>query len=222
MPEETWTEIDQYLTRTLVRPEDALEHALQASEAAGLPAIHVSPGQGKLLMLLARIQDAQRVLEIGTLAGYSTIWLARGLGKHGRIITLEADPKHAKIARDNFAKAGLTDIIDLRLGKALHTLPQLVAAGEKPFDLIFIDADKQHIPEYFSWALKLSRPGTIIVVDNVVRSGAVIETDKMEPNIAGVRRFLEMAGNDQRVSGTALQTVGSKGHDGFALLRVQG
>jgi predicted O-methyltransferase YrrM len=222
MPEETWTEIDQYLTRTLVRPEDALEHALQASEAAGLPAIHVSPGQGKLLMLLARILDAQRVLEIGTLAGYSTIWLARGLGKHGRIITLEADPKHAKIARDNFAKAGLTDIIDLRLGKALHTLPQLVAAGEKPFDLIFIDADKQHIPEYFSWALKLSRPGTIIVVDNVVRSGAVIETDKMEPNIAGVRRFLEMAGNDQRVSGTALQTVGSKGHDGFALLRVQG
>jgi predicted O-methyltransferase YrrM len=222
MSQEIWNKVDQYLTSALIRPDRALEDALKASGAAGLPAIHVSPAQGKLLMLLAQIQDARKVLEIGTLAGYSTIWLARGLSKGGSIVTLEADPGHARVARANIAKAGLADRVDLRLGRALDTLPKLAAENLGPFDLFFIDADKKNIPDYFSWSLKLSRPGSLIIVDNVVRDGAVLDRQSSEPSIRGIQRFMEMAGNERRVTGTALQTVGTKGYDGFAILRVTG
>jgi predicted O-methyltransferase YrrM len=220
MTEEIWAEVDRYLANALLGPDEALEQALRASSAADLPAIQVSPAQGKLLMLLAQILSAERILEIGTLAGYSTIWLARGLARGGRIITLEADERHAEIARGNFIKAALTDRIELRVGKALKTLPRLAAEDLGPFDLVFIDADKKNIPDYFSWSLKLSRPGSLIIVDNVVRAGALIDLGNTEPNIEGVRRFLQKAGRERRVAGTALQTVGLKGYDGFAILRV--
>lgn len=220
MAEEKWAEVDRYLATALLEHDTALEDALAASEAAGIPAIQVSPLQGKLLMLLAQMLEARRILEIGTLAGYSTIWLARGLAKDGRIITLEADPRHAGLARSNFERAGLEKTIALRLGKALATLPEVAAEKEGPFDLCFIDADKKHIPEYFTWALRLARPGGLIVVDNVVRAGEIVDSESREANIEGIRRFLEMAGAEPRVAATALQTVGVKGHDGFALLRV--
>lgn len=217
MAQETWTKVDRYLANALLHPDSALEDALKSSSAAGIPDIQVSPTQGKLLMLLCQIQGARSILEVGTLAGYSTIWLARGLPKDGRIITLEADARHAQIAQSNISKAGLGDRVDVRLGRALDTLPKL--AG--PFDLFFIDADKKNIPEYFSWALELSRPGSLIIVDNVVREGEIIDPQSSEPSIEGVRRFLEMVAHERRVTGTALQTVGVKGYDGFAILRVR-
>lgn len=220
MSQETWSTVDNYLSELLIPADRALDATLAASSAEGLPPINVAPNQGKLLSLLARISGARRILEIGTLGGYSTIWLARALPAGGRLITLEADPRHAKVARANIAAAGLSESVDLRLGQALETLPQLAADGERPFDFIFIDADKPNIPAYFSWALKLSRLGSVIVVDNVVRNGAVLDATSEDPNVQGVRRFYQQLAAESRVSATALQTVGIKGYDGLALVLV--
>jgi predicted O-methyltransferase YrrM len=203
-----------------VPPDTALDAALEASAAAGLPPINVAPNQGMLLQILARAVGAQAILEIGTLGGYSTIWLARALPPDGRLVSLEADPDHAEIARANIARAGLASIVEVRLGKALETLPHLVEEGARPFDLVFIDADKPNNAAYFDWALRLSRPGSLIVVDNVVREGGVIDRDSDDRTILGVRRFLERAGSERRVQATALQTVGGKGYDGLAIAIV--
>jgi predicted O-methyltransferase YrrM len=217
---EKWKEVDNFFSEALIPPDPVLESALERSRAAGLPAISVSPNQGKLLEILARMLGAQSILEIGTLGAYSTIWLARGMQRGGRLITLESDPAHAAVARANIARAGLQSVVELRLGSALDTLPQISAEDRGPFDLIFIDADKKNIPSYFEWALRLSRPGGVIVVDNVVRDGRVIDSNSDEPDIQGVRRFLEMVAVNTTVSGTAIQTVGVKGYDGFAIVRV--
>jgi len=197
-----------------------LEAALKASTDAELPAINVSPAQGKFLQLLARIHGARTILEIGTLGGYSTLWLARALPVGGKVVTLELDLKHAEVARANFVRAGLAGVVELRMGKALDTLPQLAAEKRGPFDLIFIDADKVSIPEYFTWALKLSRRGTVIIVDNVIRKGAVADATTTDPSVQGVRRLNAMLAKETRVSATTLQTVGSKGYDGFTLAVV--
>jgi predicted O-methyltransferase YrrM len=220
--QEQWTAVDRYFTDLLVPPDPALEAALKSSAEAGLPAINVSPSEGKLLMLLAQMRGARRILEIGTLGGYSTIWLARALPPppDGRLISLEVDPKHAEVARSNIARAGLGDRVELRLGSALETLPQLAAEGAGPFDLTFIDADKQNMCAYFQWALKLSRRGSVIIADNVVRKGAVIDPASADATVQGVRRFNEMLAREPRVSATAIQTVGSKGYDGFAMAVV--
>jgi predicted O-methyltransferase YrrM len=223
--QELWTAVDRYFTDLLVPEDAALDAALQASAAAGLPPIAVTPNQGKLLGLLARIQGARTILELGTLGGYSTIWLARALSASGRLVTLEAQPEYAEIARANIARAGLAESVELRVGPALETLPQLVAEGAGPFDLIFIDADKKNNPGYFEWSLKLSRPGTLIVVDNVVRDGRIIDPDAYDPalgdeNIKGIRRFFELLAAEREVDATAIQMVGSKGYDGFALMIV--
>ena len=218
--QEKWTAVDRYFTDLLVPSDAALEAALESSRAAGLPAINVAPNQGKLLQLLACVQGARTILEIGTLGGYSTIWLARALPAGGRLITLEAEPRHAEVARANFARAGLADTVELRLGPALETLPQLAAEGRGPFDFIFIDADKVSTADYFAWALKLSRRGSLIVVDNVVRQGAVADAASEDPSVQGVRRFHAMLAAESRVSATAIQTVGSKGYDGFAMALV--
>ena len=215
-----WADVDRYLSQAVIPPDPVLEHALAAAKKAGLPAIQVSPQQGKLLMLLAQMVGAQRILEIGTLAGYSTIWLGRGLPSQGKLITLEADPKHAEVARSNIAHANFADLVEVRLGRALNSLPKLAAEKVAPFDLIFIDADKKNIPEYFTWCLRFSHPGSVIVVDNVVREGAVIDPQAQEAGVQGIRRFFEIAAAETRVTGTALQTVGAKGHDGFAIFRV--
>jgi len=220
MAEDQWTEVDQYFSESLLPSDPILESALEASVAAGLPAISVSPNQGKLLQMLAQIVGARSILEIGTLGGYSTIWLARGLRAGGRLITLEVDPKHAEVAQLNVARAGLRDVVDVRIGNAVEILPQLSTERRGPFDLIFIDADKPNIPTYFEWALKLSRPGTLIIVDNVVRDGAVIDPDSSDPSVQGVRRFIELLGPESRARGTVIQTVGIKGYDGFAIVLV--
>jgi predicted O-methyltransferase YrrM len=220
MNQELWTAVDQYIKDVVVQPDAALDAAAEASTAAGLPPISVSPSHGKFLFVLAQILRARTILEIGTLGGYSTIWLARGLSHGGRLITLEADEKHAEVARANIAHAGVGAAVELRLGKALDTLPQVAADGRGPFDLIFIDADKSNIPEYFAWALKLSRLGSVIVVDNVVRDGGVIDEASSDPSIQGVRRFNELLAAEPRVSATEIQTVGSKGYDGFAIAVV--
>ncbi len=220
MTQDVWTAVDKYITNLLVPSDSALEEALQASSAAGLPHIQVSPVQGKLLHLLARACGARQILEIGTLGGYSTIWLARALPAGGRVITLEADPKHAEIARANFARAGVASMIDLRLGPALETLPKLDAEGRGPFDLIFIDANKSDMPEYFDWALKLSHAGSIIIADNVIRQGGVLDASSSDVDIQGVRRFNERLAAEHSVSATEIQTVGSKGYDGFAFVLV--
>jgi predicted O-methyltransferase YrrM len=220
MAEDQWTEVDQYFSKNLLPSDPILESALEASVAAGLPAISVSPNQGRLLQMLAQILGASSILEIGTLGGYSTIWLARGLRAGGRLITLEVDPKHADVARANISRAGLQDVVELRIGNAVEILPQLSAERRGPFDLIFIDADKPNIPVYFEWALKLSGPGTVIVVDNVVRDGAVIDADSTDLSVQGVRRFIELLGAEPRAKGTAIQTVGIKGYDGFAIVLV--
>jgi predicted O-methyltransferase YrrM len=222
MNQELWSAVDKYLVETLVRPDAALDAALKSSTAAGMPAINVSPNQGKLLYLLARIQGARKILEIGTLGGYSTIWMARALPAGGRIITLEADPKHARVAAENIARAGLSGVVDLIQGRALETLPRLAAEGRGPFDLIFIDADKPSNPDYFTWSLKLSRPGSVIVIDNVVRDGEVIDAKSKDAGVQGVRRMNEMLAGEPRVSATAFQTVGSKGYDGLAIVLVTG
>jgi predicted O-methyltransferase YrrM len=212
-----WTAIDNYLNNALVASDPVLDAALQATEAAGLPAINVAPNQGKFLMLLARVIGARRILEIGTLGGYSTIWLARGLAPDGRLITIEANPDCADVARANLVRAGLSGQVDVRVGRAQDVLPGLTA--EAPFDLIFIDADKPGTPGYFQWAVKLARRFSLIIVDNVVREGAILDEDG-DANAQGIRRFFELAAADPRVTGTALQTVGAKGHDGLAILLV--
>jgi predicted O-methyltransferase YrrM len=220
MREEQWIAVDRYITDLLVPHDPSLAAALAASAAAGLPRHEVSPNQGKLLLLLARIQGARTILEIGTLGGYSTIWLARALPPEGRLITLEVDRRHAEVARASIARAGLTERVELRLGPALETLPRLAAEGRGPFDLIFIDADKASDAEYFEWALELCRRGSLIVADNVVRGGAVVDAWSGDPSVQGVRRLTELLAAEPRVCATVIQTVGSKGYDGLAIALV--
>ncbi len=212
-----WARVDAYLVDRLVPADPALDAALEANAAAGLPSIDVSPAQGKLLHLLARMTGARRILEIGTLGGYSTIWLARALPASGRLVTLEADPRHAEVARSNVARAGLTEVVELRVGRALDTLPTLPA---EPFDFIFIDADKPSNPDYLGWALRLSRPGSVIVCDNVIRGGRVTDPDAREAGVAGTRALFDLIAAEPRLSATAIQTVGAKGWDGFAIALV--
>lgn len=220
--EEQWSAIDEYLDKSLIAPDAVLDSALQTSAAAGLPSIQVSPCQGRLLQVLAQIHGARTILEIGTLGGYSTIWLARALPPGGRLITLEVDSRHAEVASINIARAELLKLVELRVGPALETLPKLAAEGQGPFDLIFIDADKQSTPDYFLWALKLSRRGSLIIVDNVIRKGALLDSYSTDPAVQGMRRFIQMLGAESRVKATAIQTVGSKGYDGFAIALVTG
>lgn len=211
-----WSRVDDYLVAQIVRPDVALEAASADSSAAGLPPIAVSPCLGKWLQILTRAGKARRVLEIGTLGGYSTIWMARALPADGQLVSLESDPKHADVARRNIERAGVADRVEIRIGMALDLLPRLSGT----FDLIFIDADKPNIPDYFTWSLKLSKIGTLIVVDNVIRDGAVIDPESSDASVQGVRRFNEMVAEQPRVTATALQVVGSKGYDGFALVQV--
>jgi predicted O-methyltransferase YrrM len=218
--EALWTAVDKYITDMLVPPDAAFDAAVEASNAAGLPPIAVTPAQGKLLHLLARLLGARKILEIGTLGGYSTIWLGRALPEDGQLITLESEPKHAEVARANISRAGLSGLVDLRVGNALEILPQITAEGGGPFDLTFIDADKRSIPAYFQFALKLSRKGSLIIVDNVVRDGRVIDSRSHDPDIQGIRRFNQLVGGEPRVLATAVQTVGAKGYDGFAIALV--
>ena len=220
MTKDVWEAVDKYFDEMLIPHDSALDDALAAASAENLPAIQVSSVQGKLLHLLARIMSARNILEIGTLGGYSTIWMARALPEGGRIITLEADPKHVEVAQKNFARAGVENKVELRLGKALDTLPKVAADGRGPFDMFFIDANKSNMPEYFEWSLKLARKGSVIIADNVVREGAVLDARSKDADIQGIRRFLEMVGKEKRVSGTALQTVSTKNYDGFALVLV--
>jgi len=220
MTQELWSQVDEYIVKLQVASDGALDAALSASAEAGLPAINVAPNQGKFLSLLASIQGARNILEIGTLGGYSTIWLARALPADGRLVTLEREPRHAEVARRNLDRARVGELVSIRVGPALETLPALAGEGLPPFDFVFIDADKQSNPEYFEWALKLTRVGSVIVVDNVVRKGAVIDQTSTDPNVQGVRRFNELLAKTPRVSATTVQTVGSKGYDGFALIRV--
>jgi predicted O-methyltransferase YrrM len=218
--DERWRAVDRFVTGLLVGADPALDGALAAGAAAGLPPIDVSPPQGKLLYLLARIQGARSILEIGTLGGYSTIWLARALPPGGRVVTLELDAGHAAVARDNIARAELDGLVEVVVGPALETLPQLAGDRRAPFDLVFIDADKAATPEYFGWALRLTRPGSVIVADNVVRGGALADPASADPGAAGMRRFHELVAAEPRVSATTIQTVGVKGHDGFTLALV--
>jgi len=217
MSEDEWSAVDDYIVDQLLVRDDVLEAVLAANAAAGLPGIDVSPPQGKFLHLLARIAGARKILEIGTLGGYSTIWLARASPADGIVVTLEADRRHAAVAQANFARAGLAARIDLRVGPALETLPMLEAEGIGPFDLIFIDADKPNNPHYLAWAIRLGRPGSVIVGDNVVREGAVLDPHSTALGVRGVRRFFDLLASEPRLSATAIQTVGAKGWDGFAL-----
>ncbi|HXN45785.1 MAG TPA: O-methyltransferase [Bryobacteraceae bacterium] len=220
MAQEQWTAVDRYISDKLVGNDPTLDAALRDSEAAGLPAIHVSQNQGKFLQLLAQGMNARRILEIGTLGGYSTIWLARALPAGGRLISLESEPRHAEVARANVARAGLASVVEVRTGRALELLPRILAEGTGPFDLIFIDADKLGYPDYFTWALRLSHLGTMIIADNVVRNGGVVDEGSSDPGVSGVRRMNELIAAEPRVSATAIQTVGSKGYDGFMIARV--
>ncbi|MDQ3957374.1 MAG: O-methyltransferase [Actinomycetota bacterium] len=218
MTQELWSAVDRHLADRLAPSDPALDAALRASADAGLPPHHVSPAQGKLLQLLVQITGARAVLEIGTLGGYSTIWMGRGLPPHGRILTLEADARHAEVAAENLERAGLGEVVDVRLGPALETLPQLTGRG--PFDFVFIDADKPSTPEYLEWAVRLARRGTVIVADNVVRRGEILAEANADPGVRGMRRLVDLLAGDERVAATAVQTVGSKGYDGFALALV--
>jgi predicted O-methyltransferase YrrM len=220
MTQEVWTAVDQYINSLLAPSDAVLDEALAASAAANLPSIQVSPAQGKMLQVLARLVSARNILEIGTLGGYSTIWMARALPPGGRVLTLEASDHHADVAAANFARADLQNVIELRRGKALDTLPHVATEGRGPFDFIFIDANKSNMAEYFDWAVKLSRRGSLILADNVIRNGGVIDAASDDPDIQGVRRFNERVAEDCRVSATEIQTVGSKGYDGFALIAV--
>ncbi len=216
----TWTAVDDFISDALIPGDAVLEAALADSAAAGLPAINVTAPQGRLLQILAQTLGAKAILEVGTLGGYSTIWLARALPAGGRLITLEIDPAAAKVARANFARAGLDGVIELRLGPAIDSLRALIAERRAPFDLVFIDADKASNADYFRAALDLTRAGGLIVVDNVVRGGAVVDAGSRDPNVEGTRRLYHAMGAEPRVSATAIQTVGSKGYDGFAVARV--
>lgn len=222
MTKELWTAVDEYINDQLVLSDSALDAALAACTEAELPAISVTPSQGKLLYLLARLLNAKNILEIGTLGGYSTIWLGRALPPDGHLITMEFDPKHAEVASANIANADLADIVELREGKALDLLPELAAEGLEAFDLIFIDADKCNNLQYFDWALRLSHKGSLIIVDNVVRDGRVIEAESDDADIQGIRKLFERIAAEPRVLCTAQQTVGSKGYDGFAIALVIG
>ena len=220
MSEKLWTAVEEYVDSRLIPADPVLEAVRTASETAGLPSIAVSPSQGRLLYLLARMMGAKRILEIGTLGGYSAICLARALPADGKLITLEFEPKHFEVARANIARAGLSNLVDQRLGPALETLIVLEAEGLGPFDFVFIDADKENCGPYFEWALRLSRPGTVMVVDNVIRDGDVIDARTRDRNVRGIRRFFEIVAAEPRVTATTQQTVGSKGYDGFTLIRV--
>jgi predicted O-methyltransferase YrrM len=220
LDQDRWSEVDGYITGLFVGEDPVLDQALADSREAGLPPINVAPNQGKLLYLLARVQGARRVLEVGTLGGYSTIWLGRALPPDGRLETLEIDPRHAEIAERNLARAGLADRVTVHVGRAVDTLARLASEGLEPFDLVFVDADKQSNAEYFEWALRLSRPGSLVIVDNVVRQGAVVDAGTEDPAVVGTRRLNEVMAADGRVSVTEIQTVGSKGYDGFALALV--
>jgi predicted O-methyltransferase YrrM len=220
MADERWTTVDRYLADALAPPDEALAAALEANAAAGLPAIDVSPTEGKLLHLLARIRGARRILELGTLGGYSTIWLARALPPDGRLVSLELSPAHAEVARANVERAGLADVVEIRVGPALEGLDRLAAEGAGPFDLVFVDADKQTTPEYVRRALDLSRPGTAIVIDNVVRGGAIADDGARDASSEGMRRAVALLAADPRLDATAIQTVGVRGWDGFALAVV--
>ena len=220
MRNDQWSTVDDYITDVLVKPDAALDRALETSDAAGLPAIAVAPGYGKLLHILARLVNARAILEIGTLGGYSAIWMARALQPGGRLVTLEFDPKHAELARVNIAYAGLDRLVDVRVGAALDALPKIAAEGLAPFDLVFIDADKPNTAEYFRWALRLARVGSLIVVDNVVRNGEVANPATTDTAVQGMRRFMEVAAAERRAIATALQTVGTKGYDGFSIALV--
>ena len=222
MSEKLWTAVDRYLADCLIAPDAVLEETLRVNAASGLPAIDVTAHQGKFLYLLAVVQGARRILEIGTLGGYSTIWLARALPAEGMLVTLEADAHHAKVAEANIARAGLSEKVELRLGPALESLEKMRNESVAAFDFIFIDADKANNPGYLEWAVRFSRPGTVIVVDNIVRDGKVIDAGSTDPAIRGTRRCIEMAGAHPRLEATALQTVGGKGYDGFVLARVTG
>lgn len=222
MSDRTWSDVDRIVEGQLIGEDRELDAALAANAAAGLPPIAVTPSQGKLLHLLARSIDARSILEIGTLGGYSSIWLARALADGGRLVTLEADARYAELARSNIARAHLIELVDVRVGKALDTLPQLVAERPEPFDLVFIDADKVHTPDYFQWALRLTRPGSVIVADNVIRDGALADPDSSDPAVLGSRRLHELLAAEPSVSATTIQTVGAKGYDGFTYVLVLG
>jgi predicted O-methyltransferase YrrM len=219
--QETWAAVDEYVSGLLAPHDEALGEALCSAEEAGLPAIQVSPPQGKLLYLLARSIGAARVLEFGTLGGYSAIWLGRALPAAGQLITLEADPQHAEVARASIERAGLAERVDLRVGPALETLPRLEEEAAGPFDLVFIDADKANTPAYFSWSLERTRPGGLIVADNVVRDGALIDESDLDPAISGQRRLHELLAAEPRVEATTIQMVGAKGYDGFSVALVR-
>ena len=221
MEQDHWSAVDRYIKGLLTPSDPALDAALRASVEAGFPLIQVTPTQGMLLSILARSLNAHFILEIGTLGGYSTIWLARSLAPGGKLVSLEADPEHARVARSNVAGAGLVDQVDIRLGKALDSLPQLAAENRDPFDLVFIDADKVNSAAYFEWALRLTHPGSLIVVDNVVRHGQLIDENSSDSNVQGMRRLMEKLASEKRVSATAIQTVGEKGYDGFAIAIVK-
>jgi predicted O-methyltransferase YrrM len=217
-----WTAVDRYLADLLLPPDPVLEQALAASAAAGLPPINVAPNQGRLLELLARMVGARRILEIGTLGGYSTTWLGRALPPDGRLVTLEFEPRHAEVARANLDRAGLSDQVEIRLGRAIDSLAKLAGEGGAPFDLVFIDADKPSTADYLGWAVRLTRPGGVIIVDNVVRNGAVADTRSEDANAEGVRRGLEAIAAEPRLRSAAVQTVGVKGYDGFAIALLDG
>lgn len=216
-PLDIWKKVDDFFTEALISSDPALDAATAANREADLPAIDVTPLQGRFLELMIRASGARRALEIGTLGGYSTIWMAQAVGPDGKVITLELDPHHAEVAKGNFDKAGFSDRVELRLGPATESLANLIAEKSAPFDFIFIDADKATYPEYIQQSLRLSRPGTLIIADNVVRDGKVIDPDNPDPNIQGVRRFTELIAAEPRLSSTVLQSVGSKGYDGFAI-----
>jgi predicted O-methyltransferase YrrM len=220
--EKIWIDVDRYFVETLHLSDPVLEATMKANAAAELPAIDVAPNQGKLLHLFAKLIQAKKILEIGTLGGYSTIWLARALPPGGRLISLEFSPKHAEVANSNIQRAGLSNRVEIRVGAALDSLPIIQKDGLAPFDFIFIDADKPNNPGYLEWAIKLSRPGTLIIVDNVVRDGAITDAVSTDPTIQGTRHMFDLMASDSRLSSTALQTVGSKGYDGFAIAIVNG
>jgi len=220
--EEIWSRAEQYIVEHLLGRDEALDSVLAAAQAAGMPDIQVSPTHGKLLMLLAQMHGAKKILEIGTLAGYSTIWLARALPAEGKLVTLEFDPKHAAVARGNIAKAGFADRVEVREGSALDTLPMLKAEGEGPFDFVFIDANKTGYSDYLDWALQLTRRGSVIVADNAVQAGRIADADCDDPTVQAIRSFIEKLGAETRVSATILQCVGSKGYDGLAIGVVTG
>jgi predicted O-methyltransferase YrrM len=219
--QDAWTQVDDYFSQRLIGPDPALDAALEANRQAELPAIDVTPLQGRFLELLVRMTKARRILELGTLGGYSTIWLARALPSGGCVVTLELDPRHASVAQANLQRSGVLGRVDLRVGRAADSLRKLVAEKAAPFDLVFIDADKAGYPEYLEWSLRLSHPGTVLLGDNVVRDGKVIQPDNPDPHVQGVRRFIDLVAREPRLTATALQMVSPKGYDGFVLAIVE-